>query len=119
MNNDLVNLTDSLVFLKCDDGSIVCLKPCANPPKVKYENVEIGIFNNIPVVNQEMSHTDWVPEEVPHTCYVVTRDIFDAFPERFDLVVVGEGAKNSSGYMVYTNLIAHREEDCDALTDVY
>lgn len=90
MDPKIVNCTPHDVTLRTDCGDVVYPKSgCV--PRITFDAPEIGQLGGAPIVSRECTGISDMPPVAQNTVYIVSTMVFDACPERTDLVVPDSG----------------------------
>ena len=108
VDEKIINLTPHKVIVagkEIESSGIVSVR-------IQESNAVVGDIAGIPIVRQVRRSVEGqgLPDFEYGTYYIVSRPIFDALPDRKDLLAIGETIRDSEGRVVGAkNLVGRRE----------
>ena len=98
-----VNMTPHPVNLLTTDGEEIATFPSEGTIRLKKDSLSIGGFNinghQVELLHSEFSSGE-VPSPVDGVIYIVSALVANAYPHRFDFVMVENTVRNDSGRII-------------------
>lgn len=70
--------------------------------------ISAGSIDDIPIIYQKRTNVIGLPKEEKDIWVIVSRPVFDALPNRLDLLAVGEAIRDEQGRIIgCKNLVTH------------
>jgi hypothetical protein len=87
----IINLTPHSVTV---DGKEI---PSSGVARLQERNESAGLIAGVPVIRQVRGQVEGLPDPKDGVWIIVSRPIFDALPDRNDLLAIGETVRDAQG----------------------
>ena len=77
--------------------------------RLQERNESVGLIAGIPAIRQVRGQVEGLPDSQDGVWIIVSRPIFDALPDRRDLLAIGETVRDSDGKIIGAKNLVRRD----------